>query len=63
MHNKTKVRSYTDKQLLDKVKSLDTFKGLPAGYWILGIRSNEDVFDTFDDKFYLYYNNVFVFIL
>lgn len=48
------VRSYTDKELLDKVKSLDSFKGIPEGYWILGVQSQEDQFNGFDDKFYLF---------
>lgn len=50
----TKVRAYTDKELLDRVKSLENFKSIPTGYWILGVRSNEDTFDTYDDKFYIY---------
>jgi hypothetical protein len=61
MTNKnTKVRPYTDEQLLNRVKSLPTFKSLPDGYWILGVRSNEDAPNTYDDKFYLFYNDAFV---
>lgn len=57
---KTNVRSYTDKQLLEKVKSLDTFGYLPSDYWLLGIRSNEDAYNQFDDKFYLFKGKEFV---
>ena len=41
------VRAYTDKQLLEKVISLSTFNGIPKGYWLLGVRSNEDEPDKF----------------
>ena len=52
----TNVRSYTADQLLERVA--DTAKGFnhyPADYWLLGIRSNEDEYNKFDDKFYLFY--------
>lgn len=58
--NYTKVRNYTDKELLDKVKSLSNYKSIPSGYWILGVRSNEDVADTMDDKFYLFKGEKFI---
>jgi len=48
------VRSYTDEELLKKVKSLPSFKSIPKGYWILGVQSDEDKFNAFDDKFYLF---------
>ena len=60
MTNQTKVRAYTDQQLLDHVKKLPTFKGFPDGYWILGVRSNEDTPNVYDDKFYLFFNDAFV---
>lgn len=50
------VRSYTDKQILTKLKGLPTFKGFPKGYYIVGIQSTEDAFNVFDDKFYLFLN-------
>lgn len=56
----TNVGSYTDEQLLSKVKSLPTFKKLPVDYWILGVRSNEDTTDKFDDKFYLFQGEKFI---
>lgn len=59
----TNVRSYTDKELLDKVKSLDSFKKIPGGIWILGVRSNEDAFDKFDDKFYIFKGEKFITVL
>jgi len=40
------VKSYTDIQLLDKVKTLKGFKGIPETYWILAVRSNEDETDS-----------------
>ena len=56
------VKNYTDKQLLTKVKSLPSFKGIPNDYWILGVQSAEDVFNTFDDKFYLFKGETFVMV-
>jgi hypothetical protein len=50
----TKVRSYTDKELLDKVKGLKDFKGFPEGRWWIFVRSNEDTPNVYDDKGYLY---------
>ena len=54
------VKSYTDKQILDRVKSLKSFKGIPQGYWIVGVRSNEDAPNKYDDKFYLFNGEQFV---
>ena len=48
------VKSYTDKALLSKVKSLDSFKQIPTEYWILGVQSEEDAYNEFDDKFYIF---------
>jgi hypothetical protein len=48
------VRTYTDTELLNHVKSLDSFKSIPTDHWILGVRSNEDTPNRFDDKFYLF---------
>jgi len=56
----TQVKSYTDKQLLEHVININGFNGLPQGYWILAIRSNEDVFDVFDDKFYIFKGSEFI---
>ena len=56
----TNVRSYTDKELLDRVKSLPDFTHIPAGYWLVGVRSNEDEFNKFDDKFYLFKGEQFI---
>lgn len=54
------VRQYTDKQLLDKVSSLKSFKGFPKNYWLIGIRSNADKFNIFDDKFFLFKGETFI---
>lgn len=55
------VKNYTDNQILDRVKSLKSYnvsRKLPK-YLIVGIRSNEDTPDAFDDKIYLYIDGVF----
>ncbi len=54
------VRRYTDKELLDRVADLPSFQGIPSGYWLLGVQSNEDKFNTFDDKFYLFKGTKFI---
>ena len=51
---KTNVKAYSDKQLLDRVKKLESFQGIPHDYWILGVQSKEDEYNRFDDKFYLF---------
>lgn len=48
------VRKYTDKELLDKVKTINGFKSIPKSYWLLAVRSQEDTFNAFDDKVYLF---------
>lgn len=50
------VRNYTDSQLLNKIKTLTSFKGFPSGFFIVGVQSQEDSFNVFDDKFYLFEN-------
>jgi len=54
------VKNYTDKQILDRVKSLKSFKSIPLGYWIVGVRSEEDAPNKYDDKFYLFNGEQFV---
>lgn len=56
----TKVKDYTDKQLLNKVKALESYKGIPKDYWILGVQSEEDTYNVYDDKFYLFRGTKFI---
>jgi len=58
----TNVKNYTSQQLLDRVEQLPSFKGYPETYWILGVRSNEDETDKFDDKCYLFRGSKFVLV-
>ncbi len=51
-------KKYTDRELLDKVKSLPSFKYIPTDYWVLAVRSKLDLFDQFDDKLYLFKGEV-----
>lgn len=57
------VRNYNDKQLLDRVKTLKTFSSIPSGYWVLGVRSNEDTPNAFDDKFYIFQGEKFIMVM
>jgi hypothetical protein len=50
----TNVKNYTDLEILNRVKSLPSFEAIPANYWLIAIRSTEDAFNRFDDKFYLF---------
>ncbi len=57
------VKNYTDKQLLDQVKALPDFNGYPSHYWIIGVRSNEDEPNKFDDKFYVFKGRRFIMVM
>lgn len=57
---KTNVRAYTDEQLLDRVKEIKGFRKIPDGYWVIGVASNENESDVFDDKGYLFYGEKFI---
>jgi len=56
------VKNYNDKQLLDRVMSLKSFTFIPAGLWLLFVRSNEDQNNVFDDKCYVFKFNEFQFV-
>lgn len=58
-----KVRNYTDKELLDLVKLLPSFKEIPNDYWLLGVQSEEDTYNTFDDKIYLFHGSNFISVI
>lgn len=62
MIDDNKVKPYTDKQLLDKVRSLNDFKFIPNKYWLLFVRSEEDTPNKFDDKCYLYHGEEFIMV-
>lgn len=59
----TKVRGYKTSELLDLATKAQGFKGFPQGYWIIGVRSNEDTYNVFDDKFYLFKGKEFIMVL
>lgn len=48
------VKSYTDEQLLSRVRQLPSFKRIPTERWILGVRSTADLPNMYDDKFYVF---------
>lgn len=56
----TNVKNYTDKQILDRCKSLPSFKKIPAGVWMVAIRSNENTPNIFDDKVYQFNGEKFL---
>jgi hypothetical protein len=57
------VKNYSTAQLLARVKAIPTFKAIPSGRWILGVRSSEDYTDKFDDKFYEFDGEKFLRVL
>ena len=57
------VKNYTDIELLSRVEELNNFKGIPNDYWLLGVRSKEDITDVFDDKIYVYSGTTFKAVL
>lgn len=61
--NRTNVRNYTADELLLRVKGLGSFTHTPKGYWILGVRSNEDAVNVYDDKFYIFKGDVFIMVM
>jgi hypothetical protein len=57
----TAVKNYTSEQLLNRVKSLPSFdpkRGIPKNL-IIGVRSEEDTPNVFDDKMYAFINGQF----
>jgi len=48
------VKSYTDGQLILRMKSLSSFLYVPKGAHIIVVRSDEDEPDKYDDKLYLF---------
>ena len=60
---KTNIRNYTDSEILKRVKSLPSYKKLPTGRWIVGVRSSEDEPNTYDDKFYEFEGKKFIRVL
>ena len=53
------VKQYTDRQLLERVESIGGKIPNIGKYLIIGVQSQEDTFNLFDDKFYVYDGNQF----
>jgi hypothetical protein len=50
----TNVKNYTDEDLIDLMKGLDSFVYVPKGVHYIAVRSNEDAPDSYDDKIYMF---------
>lgn len=50
----TNVKAYRDYQLLDRVEEIGGEIPNRGKYLIIGVQSNEDSFNKFDDKFYVF---------
>lgn len=53
----TNVRNYTDDEILERAANAEGFKGWTRGAFEILVRSNEDEFNKFDDKFYSYWSH------
>lgn len=45
------------------MKSLSSFIGIPVGFHIIAVRSNEDTPDVYDDKLYLFFKSTFIMVM
>lgn len=63
MNNKTKIKSYTDAELIELAKKTNGYKHIPSGYWIIAMRSNSDTPNVFDDKCYAMHGNKCLFVM
>lgn len=54
------VRQFTDKELLDKVEFIGGTIPNIGKYHIIGVQSQEDNFNLFDDKFYVFDGHKFI---
>lgn len=61
--SRTNVKSYTDKELIDRMRSLPSFKGVPDNVHIIAVRSKADEPDVFDDKLYLFRGHKFLAVM
>ena len=53
------VRPYTDRQLLERIEAIGGRVPNRGKYLIIGVQSQEDSFNLFDDKFYVFDGNEF----
>lgn len=54
------VKSYSSKQLLDRMRKLNSFTHIPEGPHVIVIRSNEDEPNKYDDKLYFFIGSTFI---
>jgi len=49
------VKGYTDEEIIARVQShAKGFTNIPENYWMVGVQSQEDESNVFDDKFYFF---------
>ncbi len=55
------VKNYKDQQILDRIEShAEGFTHFPNNFWMIYVRSQENAFNIFDDKRYLFNGEKFV---
>ncbi|MGB4823332.1 MAG: hypothetical protein WBP82_00315, partial [Leuconostoc mesenteroides] len=54
----TNVKNYTDTEILERAMKAENFQGFPASPIEIIVRSSEDEFNKFDDKFYSYFGSL-----
>lgn len=58
----TNVKQYTDSQLLDRVAYIGGTVPNKGKYLVIGVQSEEDAFNKFDDKFYVFDGTEFMLV-
>lgn len=59
---RSNVRSYSDKELLERVELIGGTVPNIGTYLLIGVQSQEDAFNMFDDKFYVFDGNKFMMV-
>lgn len=49
------MRTFTDKEIINRIEHLPSFKGWKPGVYDVWVRSQADKYDAFDDKAFTYY--------
>jgi hypothetical protein len=57
------IKKYKDVDLLKRVSEIEGFTHYPVGYWIIAVRSQEDTYNKFDDKIYIFKGERFVSVM
>lgn len=54
LHYSATMRTFTDKEILDRLTTLKSWQGVPNGVLDVWVRSKADAYNRFDDKVFTY---------